>query len=387
MSVSYVDRQVLAVIAPSVRKALDIDHAHFGWLVSAFSMAYLVAAPLSGILVDRYGARRSFACAVLAWSCVAAGHALAPSFAVLFLLRVLLGASEAPAFPSAALAIRRALPDARRSLAFGLLFTGSSIGAVIAGLAAVPLDARYGYRVAFFVTGIVGALWLPLWLLVTRQQAFSAARRAPADALPWWRVAQSAAVLRALVAIVGSAPGIMLCLNFASQYLVEHWHLAKEGLGRYLIVPPLCFDLGALVFGALATRRERTLAPAAKLPTHRALLCFAAVLAACLALIPLATSAWQSIALMSVTVCGGGAIYALVTADMLGRVPENRTSTAGGLIAASQSLAIIVASPIAGYAIDRSRGYDSAMIACGLVVLPAIVAFVLWPVDATDSAA
>ena len=130
MSVSYVDRQTLAAIAPSVSKALDIDNQQFGWLLSAFSFAYLVGAPIAGVVVDRLGSRRGFALAVLVWSVVAALHGLATSFGILFLLRVLLGAAESPSFPSAAQAIRRALPGARRPLAFGILFTGSSIGAI-----------------------------------------------------------------------------------------------------------------------------------------------------------------------------------------------------------------------------------------------------------------
>ena len=65
MSVSYVDRQTLAAIAPSVTKALAIDNTRYGWLVAAFSMAYLVGAPLAGVVVDRLGARRGFAMAVL----------------------------------------------------------------------------------------------------------------------------------------------------------------------------------------------------------------------------------------------------------------------------------------------------------------------------------
>src|SRR5688572_27156408 len=112
MSVSYIDRQTLAAIAPEVTRALAIDNTQYGWLVSAFSMAYLVGAPVSGVVVDRLGARRGFAAAVLVWSIVAGAHALAISFASLFLLRVLLGAAEAPSFPAATQAIRRALPGA-----------------------------------------------------------------------------------------------------------------------------------------------------------------------------------------------------------------------------------------------------------------------------------
>src|SRR6188768_1056594 len=76
MSVSYIDRQTLAAIAPSVTKALAIDNTQYGWLLSAFSMAYLAFAPIAGVVVDRLGARRAFAAAVVVWSVVAAAHGL-----------------------------------------------------------------------------------------------------------------------------------------------------------------------------------------------------------------------------------------------------------------------------------------------------------------------
>ena len=59
MSVSYIDRQTLAAIAPSVQKALSIPDRAYGDLVSAFSIAYLVGAPAAGYLIDRIGARRA----------------------------------------------------------------------------------------------------------------------------------------------------------------------------------------------------------------------------------------------------------------------------------------------------------------------------------------
>src|SRR5580698_9880181 len=144
MSVSYVDRQVLAAVATTVRAALHIDGQQFGWLAGSFSAAYLVAAPLSGRVMDRIGARRGLVVSVVAWSCVSAAHAFAPTFAALLVLRVLLGAAEAPSFPGAAQCVRRVLPRSDRSAAYGVIFTGSSLGAATAGPLALWLNARFG---------------------------------------------------------------------------------------------------------------------------------------------------------------------------------------------------------------------------------------------------
>jgi ACS family hexuronate transporter-like MFS transporter len=381
MSVSYVDRQTLAAIAPSVTKALAIDNTRFGWLLSAFSMAYLIGAPLAGAVVDRLGARRGFAAAVLIWSFVAGAHALAVSFASLFLLRVLLGAAEAPSFPAAAQAIRRALPGARRPLAFGLLFTGSSIGAVVAGKLAVRLDAAHGFRGAFIGTALIGTLWIPIWLLVTSGHGLDRPTELPPPTVDaprpsWIAVVTSPPVLRAIVAVVGSAPLMMFVLNWTSKYLVDAWHMPKESVGNYLIPAPLLFDVGAVGFGALASAREERSADGR---THDDLLLLSMLLGASLAFAPFASSPVFAVALFAISACGGGGIYALVTADMLARVPVERTSSAGGMTAAAQSLSLVIAAPLVGWTIDRTHGHDAALVALGLAVVPTTLAFIAWP--------
>ena len=177
MAVSYVDRQTLAVLAPTVREALGISVSSYGWLVSAFSFAYLVGAPLAGRLIDAVGARRGLVGAVLVWSVVAALHAVVPGLFVLFALRIALGLTESPSFPGAAQTVHRALPPADRARGFGVLFTGSSFGAMVAPLLATWVAAHVGWRAAFLVTAVVGLCWVPLWIAV----AFAGRARAVLD--------------------------------------------------------------------------------------------------------------------------------------------------------------------------------------------------------------
>ncbi len=166
MAVSYVDRQTLAVLAPTVCQVLDISPRGFALLLNAFAIAYLVGAPMAGRLVDLLGARRGLLGAVLAWTFVAALHALVPSFAVLLALRIALGLAESPSFPGAVQTVQRALPVRQRGLGFGILFCGSSIGAAIAAPLADFLCKRYGFRPAFVGTSIAGLIWVPAWIAV-----------------------------------------------------------------------------------------------------------------------------------------------------------------------------------------------------------------------------
>jgi ACS family hexuronate transporter-like MFS transporter len=386
MSVSYVDRQTFAVVAPSVTAAFGIDQTHYGWLVSAFSIAYLVFAPLSGIAVDRYGARWGLALAIVVWSVIAGAHALAGSFASLFVLRLLLGTAESPSFPSAAQAIRRVLPDASRPLAIGLLFTGSSIGSVIAAKLGVALDAAFGFRMAFLATGFIGLAWLPLWLVASHGHGLEQGAPPPQPAErsskeSFTDVLRDPAILRTVIAAVGTAPSIMFVLNWTAKYLTGVWSVDRRTMGNYLTVAPLFFDVAAIGFGWIQSTSEKSwpVTTGRSRPTHNGLLIAATALTVTIALVPLARSPGIAVLLFATSAAGSAGIYGLVTSDMLARVPVQRAAHASGMGAAAQAIAYVIAGPLVGWSIDRTHGYATALVALGLIVVPTSAAFLIWP--------
>lgn len=392
MSVSYIDRQVVAVIGGSVRSALAIDHEQFGWLASAFSMAYLVGTPLAGALIDRIGARVGLVGAALLWSAVAASHALAPSFGVLFAMRIALGLTEAPSFPAAAQAVRRAVKPHERAAAFGMLFTGSSVGAMIAAPLAIALKARFGWRPAFALTALVGLAWIPIWIAVTRGRAAREAlevaagdeprtdeanRRAPTPS----RIAVilDPAVTRAVILVLATAPAISFVLIWSPQYLQRAFALQENDVGRYVWLPPLVFDVCAVGIGWVASRRDRR-SKTGEVTSQTDLAIVAALAASTLALVPLAPGAWSAVAMLSVSLGGGGALFARLFADMLARVHPSHASLAAGMTAAAQSLAYVVASPLIGRSVDATHSYDRSLVVLGGLVIPGILAWAVWPI-------
>ena len=82
---------------------------------------------------------------------------------------------------------------------------------------------------------------------------------------------------------------------------------------------------------------------------------------------------------MARCLAGGGGIFALLTADMLARVHPTQVSAAGGLTAAAQSLAYIVASPLVGRAVDHTHSYAVVLVVLVAIVPPAMLAWTLWP--------
>jgi MFS family permease len=147
----------------------------------------------------------------------------------------------------------------------------------------------------------------------------------------------------------------------------------------WLMVPSLGFDVGAVAFGALASRADRR-TPLGPARSHKALMVTAALLSAAMALAPLAPSPALASILVGVSLVGGGGVFALLTADMLTRVSPSVVSTAGGLTAAAQSLAYIVANPLVGKAVDASHSYGAVLVVLGAIVPPAVLAWCVWPV-------
>ena len=59
MTLSYLDRQALSALAPTITADLKLTNTQYGLLGSAFSVAYLLAGPLAARWCDRLGAKRA----------------------------------------------------------------------------------------------------------------------------------------------------------------------------------------------------------------------------------------------------------------------------------------------------------------------------------------
>jgi ACS family hexuronate transporter-like MFS transporter len=376
LTASYIDRQALSLLAPTVRDALGINHFGYGALTGAFSLAFLIGAPVAGRFVDRLGARSGLALALVVWSVVSGLHGMASSFAALFVLRVALGATAAPSLPGAARAVRRVLPPGSRSTGYSLLFTGSSLGAVLAAPLVISLKMTFGWQLAFVGTSLIGLAWLPIWLLATRG-SHSTLRphgepRQRAEDVPWGEIFGERSVQRALVLVFLSAPAVMFVYNWYAQLLVERLYEGQNDIWRYLWAPPLMFEVGAVGAGWIIGERRSE-------GKSRALVFLGALLVGALAYVPYVNDALMATVLACVAMVGAGAIHVLATTDMLARVPAHMAMRAGGATASGQALAYVFSAPIVGAVLDRSQSYTPVMYAVGLLALPGAILWVLWP--------
>lgn len=168
-AINYLDRQTLATVAPLLRSEFHLSNAGYGMILMAFSITYAASAPLAGLWIDRIGLRRAISIAVGLWSCAGMTTGLTRGMGSLVGCRSVLGVAEAAGIPAAGKAIHQYLQPAERALGNGLNQAAVSLGMVLAPPLATFIAIRAGWRQAFFLTGLAGLAWVPLWNWVSRR--------------------------------------------------------------------------------------------------------------------------------------------------------------------------------------------------------------------------
>src|SRR5579862_2645545 len=165
---SFVDRQVLAALAPTILKETGLNAGQFAIVNSYFFVAYTIANPLWGSVLDFVGLRIGMLMGVAIWTVASVSHGWMTGLMGFALCRALLGFGEGVTFPGGLRTAVESLPASKRARAIALSFSGGTLGGVAAPLIAVPIGLAYGWRAAFLFTGALGMLWMILWVSIAR---------------------------------------------------------------------------------------------------------------------------------------------------------------------------------------------------------------------------
>jgi ACS family hexuronate transporter-like MFS transporter len=258
-----------------------------------------------------------------------------------------------------------------------MLFVGMSLGGMLAPPIAIAIATRLSWRWAFVGTAAVAALWLPLWLVVMRSPAVrDALDRSPRGERPSrFAAALHPAMARGLVGLLAVAPASHFAFAWESKLYVGQVGMAQRDLWPYLMLSAFLYDIGALLFGDLASRRARARGDAAP---HRALFATGAALAASgMVVLSGAHTPGRAMLGMGLAAVGRGAAVTLVNSDTLARMPQRTVSAAGGVIASAQSLAGLLVNPLVG-SVVKHRGFFPVLLALAAWTLPMAAAWIVW---------
>ncbi len=195
-TVNYMDRQVLSLTWKDfISPEFHWTDADYGLITGWFSIFYAVANLFAGKFVDWMGTKKGYLIAIFVWSTGAVLHAgcgwvamqvegydsiealrlvkagsdaavaIATISVWLFLsCRFILAVGEAGNFPAAIKVTAEYFPKKDRAFATSIFNSGASIGA-LAAPATIPLLARsLGWEMAFIIIGVLGYVWMGLWL-------------------------------------------------------------------------------------------------------------------------------------------------------------------------------------------------------------------------------
>ena len=350
---SYVDRQMLALLVAEVRKDFYFSAAQYGYVVGVFSVAYSLSNPIWGYLIDRLGVRRSLGAAVAIWSAASALHSTINGITYLAVLRFFLGLAQGVTFPPAIRSATSVFPIQSRGRSVALAYAGGPLGAFVAPLVTAPLALAHGWRVAFTATGLAGLLWLGAWwfvgnkaLIVEPEQnrkKSAGLMRIPRDKHSWGC---------AMTYALGGFP-LAFVLNDGPLYLHLKHHIALSTMAQWFWLPPLGWGIGFIFWGwAYDTLSARGLSPAS---ACRMLLLTAAFLGLPLVLVPWVSNVPTAVALMGLALFASPGFVTPTLAWATSTLPIGQTAFLTGLSAGLWSAVVALLMPILGHLFDIGR--------------------------------
>jgi ACS family hexuronate transporter-like MFS transporter len=259
-SLNYLDRQLLAAVAPTLKTEFSLTDRDYGYLLFAFSVIYAIAAPLAGLFIDRVGLNLGMCVAVAAWSVAGVWTGLVEGFRGLVMARAALGAAEAAGIPGSGKANATYLRPHELALGGAVNQVGLSIGGVAAPLLVAWLGGPAGWRRVFIIAALLGFVWIPLWLFTARRiprlpeapsrdLAETGAKELLRDRRFWGLV----------IANILYMTMYTLWTNWTTLYFVEARGMTeKQANQQFAWIPPIFATLGGFAGAALAFRWIRS---------------------------------------------------------------------------------------------------------------------------------
>lgn len=179
---SFIDRQILSILLPSIKAEFAVDDWVLGFLAgSAFALFYATLGVPIAVLADRGNRRNLIAVSLAIWSGMTALSGFAANIFHLALARIGVGVGEAGLSPAAHSMIADYYPPKQRSTAMGIFTLGISAGIMIAYLAGGWVADNIGWREAFLIVGIPGLLLAVLMWLTVREPERGLSESLPDD--------------------------------------------------------------------------------------------------------------------------------------------------------------------------------------------------------------
>ena len=207
--INYLDRYVVSAIASPLRDAMGLTDTQLGWLVPAFMLVYMIAAPAFGSWGDRGSRTRPIALGIGVWSLATVLSGLAHNFPQLLAGRAIVGIGEAAYVAIAPALLADCFPPERRARVYAVLNMAIPVGAALGYIVGGQVSEHFSWRAAFYVAGVPGLL-LALTVLRLPDPPRGAQER------PSARAPAGQGPLRVYLRLLGNWPFMVVVLGYAA---------------------------------------------------------------------------------------------------------------------------------------------------------------------------
>jgi ACS family hexuronate transporter-like MFS transporter len=390
-SINYMDRQVIAILKPTLEHSIGMTEVSYGYIVYAFQIAYAIGLLAAGRLIDRLGTRIGYMLVMAVWSLSAMGHALASTVLEFGFARFFLGLGESGNFPAAIKTVAEWFPQNERSLATGIFNSGANVGAILAPAIVPFVTLRWGWHVAFLTTGLFSVLWILWWLRYYRRPTdhptltaaelrhiYQEAAVELGPSVPWRRLLSCRQTWAFSVAKFLTDPIWYFYLFWLPSYFSSKFHLDLSHLGLPLIIVYNVSAIGSIGGGWLP-------APFRRLGLSSNYGRLTAMLFCAFLVVPIYTasgvkSVWSAIALISVAAGahqGWSANLFTTASDMFPRSAVGSVVGIGGMAGSAGSALFAL---FAGHTLQAAHNYAILfVIAASAYLLALIFLYLLAP--------
>jgi predicted MFS family arabinose efflux permease len=242
----FLDRMSQLYLAPYFAPEFHLSHEQIGTLASVVAITWAASTFLFGALSDRVGRRPVLILAVFAFSALSWMSGLVHSFHQLLFIRALMGIAEGPTWSIMTALIEESSSIKRRGRNIGLVVSA----AALVGLAAAPVlttqvASRWGWRSAFFVTGIPGLLaGFLIWKFVKEPSASGGTAHKKPSARDYLSLLRYRNIWLCCLGATGFMSWLFALNVFAPLYITEVAHqppttagflLGASGLGSFFL--------------------------------------------------------------------------------------------------------------------------------------------------------
>jgi MFS family permease len=388
ITINYMDRSALGVVAQSIRAEFKLSPVEMGYLFSSFFWSYVVCVIPVGIMLDRFSTRNINAIGIALWSLAMAATAGVGSFASLIGVRLFMGAGEATSIPSCGRIVCEWMPARERGVANATWSAGSFLGPALGAIIVASLTSGWGWRAAFIVMGGVGFVWLACnlirfdkpekvsWLSADERNKILSERAAGTTDEIGQRgspgvlleLLKSPSLWGIMIAQMSGIYTLYLLLFWMPSYLQDTKHLTIMKTGLYTAIPWAVAVPVSILIGLTSDRLLKGNALLAG--GRRAMVIVTFLLAASCALVPFTDNTTLVILLFAVSLSGMNAAISLtvtLVTDLVHRARD--VGKAISLVIFAGNICGLLAPIVTGYIVAGLGSYDWALWIAGIMLV------------------